>query len=195
MTMTEQIVFRNDYEWEALELLKGMGYAHAKRFETRFLMKMGPKKDMNRAFTATGWDDYTDVTEPGSHHLTMEFLISLNVEETDSETKIYFCFFNEFEMTLKQFSSTLGFHQRCILDPNTLVAKNHYERYCWWSSISDSIVSFHNPTLRFLAKWLAMVMHHPRSDLHLCSLPKLQCLYAMANKICFSPIRSMIAHW
>ena len=47
MTMTEQIIFRNDYEWEALELLKGMCYAHAKRFETRFLMKMGLKKDMN----------------------------------------------------------------------------------------------------------------------------------------------------
>ena len=48
--------------------------------------------------------------------------------------------------------------------------------------------------MRFLAKWLAMVVHS-RTDLRLCSLPELQCLYAMVNKIRFSPIRSMLAHW
>ena len=36
---------------------------------------------------------------------------------------------------------------------------------------------------------------HSRTDLRLCSLPELQCLYAMANKIRFSPVRSMLAHW
>ena len=36
---------------------------------------------------------------------------------------------------------------------------------------------------------------HSRTDLCLCSLPELQCLYAMANKILFSPVRSMLAHW
>lgn len=128
----------------------------------------------------------------GSHLLTMEFLISLNVEETGIETKIYFHFFNEqFEMTLKQFSIALDFHQRCILDPNTLAVKYHYDRSSRWSLISDepmssknSIDSIHNPTLRFLAKWFAMVVH-PRADLCLCSLPELQCLFAMANKNSF----------
>ena len=33
------------------------------------------------------------------------------------------------------------------------------------------------------------------TDLRLCSLPKLQCLYAMVNKIRFLPVRSMLAHW
>ena len=31
--------------------------------------------------------------------------------------------------------------------------------------------------------------------LRLCSSPELQCLYAMANKVRFSPIVSMLAHW
>ena len=61
-------------------------------------------------------------------------------------------------------------------------------------SSKNNIVSIHNPTLRFLAKWLAMVVH-PRTDLRLCSLPELQCLYAIANKIRFSPVRNMLAHW
>jgi hypothetical protein len=104
-------------------------------------------------------------------------------------------------MNLQQFSVAMGFNKRCILDPKTLVEHYEYDRSSWWSLISNepvssknSIVSIHNPTLRFLDKWLAMVVHS-HTDLRLCSLPELQCLYAMANKIRFSPIRSMLAHW
>ena len=61
-------------------------------------------------------------------------------------------------------------------------------------SSKNSIVSIHNPTLRFLAKWLAMVVQSC-TDLRLYSLPELQCLYAMANNIHFLPIRRMLAHW
>ena len=132
----------------------------------------------------------------------MEFLISLTIEETGTKTKVYFRFFNEqFETTLQQFIVALGFNKRCILDPNTLVERYEYDRSSWWSIISNepvssknNIVSIHNPTLRFLAKWLAMVVHS-RTDLRLCSLPELQCLYAMANKIHFSPVWSILAHW
>ena len=76
---------------------------------------------MNKAFTAVRWENFADIVEPGSQLLTMEFLISLTVEETGSKTKVYFRFFNkQFEMTLKEFSITLGFLKRCILDPNTI---------------------------------------------------------------------------
>jgi len=178
--MVEQIVYKNDYERQALELLKRQTYAHAKRFETRFLIMMGLLQDMNQAFTTVGWENFADIVEPGSHLLTMEFLMSLTVEETSTETKVYFRFFNEqFEMTLQQFSVALGFNKRCILDPNTLVERYQYDHSSWWSEISNepvssknSIVSIHNPTLRFLAKWLAMVVHS-LTDLRLCSSPEL----------------------
>ena len=113
----------------------------------------------------------------------MEFLISLAVEETGAETKVYFClFYEQFEIKLKDFSIALCFHKRCILDPNELTKKHRYDQNSWWSAISNepvssknSIVSIHNPTLRFLAKRLAMVVH-PRADFCLCSLPELQYL-------------------
>jgi hypothetical protein len=95
LTMVEQIVFKNDYEQQALKLLTRQTYAHAKRFETRFLIMTGLLQDMNQAFTAVGWENFVDIVEPGSHLLTMEFLMSLTVEETSSKTKVYFRFFNE----------------------------------------------------------------------------------------------------
>ena len=39
--MVEQIVAKNDYERQALELLKRQTYAHAKRYETHFLITTG----------------------------------------------------------------------------------------------------------------------------------------------------------
>jgi len=180
LTQVEQIIARNDYEREALELLKRQNYAHAKVFESSFFIRTGLKQDMNRAFTATCWDDFADITEAGSHLLTMVFLISLKIEEVGTKTNIYFRFFNEqFVLSLKDFSMALGFHKRCILDPNVLATTYQCDRSSWWSMIYDepvnnknNIISIHNPTLRFLSKWLAMKVLS-RSDLRLCSSSEL----------------------
>ena len=64
---------------------------------------------MNRAFTAASWENFAAITEPGSHLLTMEFLVTLLVETFDSKTKIHFRLFNEFfEMKPKDLSIALG---------------------------------------------------------------------------------------
>ena len=126
--MVEQIAVKNDYEWEALELLKKQNFGHAKRFESRFLMKTGLKQDMNNALTTVGWENFADIVEPSSQLLTMEFLISLAIEESGAETKVYFRLFNEqFVMKLKDFSIVLGFLKRCILDPSELAKKHRYD--------------------------------------------------------------------
>ena len=86
LTSVDQIVVRTDYEQDALELLKKQLYGHAKRFDTEFLMMMGLRQDMNHAFTTAGWSRFTNITEPGSHLLTMEFLSTLHVETVGKET-------------------------------------------------------------------------------------------------------------
>ena len=161
----------------------------------------GHRQDKNRAFTATGWSHFVDISEPGSHLLTMEFLTTLHVETVGKETKIHFLFCNEFiEMPIREFSNALGFSKKCILEANALADELDYDRSAWWNEISDepvssknSIVSIHNPTLRVLAKYLAMVVFS-WADLRLCSSSELMCLYEMAKKIRYSPIMGMVAH-
>ena len=66
-------------------------------------MMMGLDQDMNCAFMAAGWSRFADITEPGLHLLTMEFLTRLHVETIGKETKIHFHFFNEFfEMPINE---------------------------------------------------------------------------------------------
>ena len=89
---------------------------------TRFLIKTELKQDVNQIFTIVGWKDFGDVVEPGSQLLTMEFLISLAIEETSTKTKIYFRLFNEqFVMKLKEFSSRWVFMNDVSLTPASLL--------------------------------------------------------------------------
>jgi hypothetical protein len=121
---------------------------------------MGLKQDMSRAFAYSGWEDFADIIEAGLQLLTIEFLMSLSIEEMGKTTKIYFRFFNEqYELTAKDLSVALDFHKKFLLDPNAVTKDHQYNRTTWWNSISkepvsskNSIVSIHNPTLRLLAK-------------------------------------------
>ena len=104
-------------------------------------------------------------------------------------------------MLLRNFSNALGFSKKCILEANALADELDYDHSAWWNEILDepvssknSIVSIHNPTLRVLAKYLAMVVFS-RADLKLCSSSEVMCLFAMAKKIRYSPIMGMVAHW
>ena len=163
---------------------------------------MGLRQDINCTFMAAGWSHFADITEPGSHLLTMEFLSTLHVEIIGKETKIHFRFFNKFfELLPRDFSNALGFSKKCILEANALADDLEYDRSARWNKISDepvssknSIVSIHNPTLGVPAKYHAMVVFS-RVDLRLCSSSELMCLYAMAKKIIYSPIMGMVAHW
>jgi len=58
-------------------------------------MRTGLKQDMNNALTTIGWENFADIVEPSLQLLTMEFLVSLAVEETGAETKVHFCLFDE----------------------------------------------------------------------------------------------------
>ena len=202
MTRVEHIIARSEEERTVLDQLQGRYYTHAKYFDPMLLIKTGLGGDMERAFNNAGWQNFYPVTETGSHFLTMDFLMSLKIEVRPNETNICFRFFNEdFVLTPKQLSEALGFNKRCIIDANLLVTNHRYNRAAWWDSITgepssgkNSITVIQNPTLRFLAKWIAMVVH-PRADLRLCLLPDLECLYAMVKKIRFSPVMSMLDDW
>lgn len=185
-----------------MEILSRQTFYHTKIFDPLFLLKTGLKQDMQLAFNHAGWYKFAELREPGSKILTMEFLMSLSSEETGRTTNFYFRLFDEqYQLSTTEFSEALGFDKKCITDPKVLIKKFKYDRTTWWNEISEdpwssknSIVSIHTPTLRMLAKWICMVVH-PRSNLRLCSLPELQCLFTMVWKIKFSPILSMATDW
>lgn len=129
LTSVEQMVALNEYEQEALEPLKHQSYVLAKTFDHVLLIKTEIGHNNDRAFGYASWDAFSNITESGSQFLTMEFLMSLVVEESIHETKICFPIFNEeFVRTAKGFSVALDFNKKFFIEPNRMAKEHRYDR-------------------------------------------------------------------
>jgi hypothetical protein len=52
----------------------------------------------------------------------------------------------------------------------------------------------HNPSLRFLHRWMSFMLF-PMVELHFIATPELKCLFAMVNKIKYTPIADIVDYF
>jgi hypothetical protein len=52
----------------------------------------------------------------------------------------------------------------------------------------------HNPSLRFLHRWMSFMLF-PIVELHFIATPELKCLFAMVNKIKYTPIADIVDYF
>lgn len=147
-------------------------------------------------FRAIGWENFWHITEEGSRELTIEFLCTL---QTNANNVVFRLFGQQYTITWKQFSTLLGFNQGCYLELNG--ACEDFDRLGFWKEIASSsdaslprTNNIHNPTLRFMHRWLAMTLF-PRLDIHTIRVDEMKLLYAMINRIHVSPIKCMLEYW
>jgi hypothetical protein len=116
-------------------------------------------------FWNVGWEDAWTIIENGCRLLTIEFLSTLQL----GEQEITFRLFNKpFSPTWKNFSNILGFHESCNVDVDD--ALKELDRTHFWQDISRETVchrpytdEIHNPTLRFIHKWLGVTFFLERT--------------------------------
>src|SRR6187551_2533119 len=190
------IVLRTDRERSTFNELRLKEFEHTLVFDRDLLRRTGMDEESAEIFHAVGWENFWEINEPGSYLLTLEFLSTL-VSENGG---IRFRFFNqEFFCSWRDFSLALGFSSRCSLEPSR--ALKRFDRVAFWKRISGNtnchaprMNSIHNPTLRFMHKWVAMTVF-PRADIRPVNTVELRILYAMFKKVPVSPVKDMIDHW
>ena len=160
------------------------------------LQKTGMDSEFDLIFQTVGWEDFWDITEPGSRLLTLEFLCTLKATETGVEFRL---FGKEFSPSWKELSLLLGFHGRCSTDLDTVL--QDFDRTKFWKEISGKsdfeyprTNDIHNPTLRFMHRWLGMTLF-PRNDTSTFRIDELKLLYAMIKRKKVSPAKIMIYQW
>jgi len=107
-------------------LLKNRVFNHTRGFDDELLEKTGIHVDFARIWKAVGWSSFADVSVLGSLDLTIQFLCSL-METKESVT--FWFFHQEYSFTWKDFSTLLGFHQRCSVDISRALSGYHKESF------------------------------------------------------------------
>jgi hypothetical protein len=58
-------------------------------------------------------------------------------------------------------------------------------------STSLRFSDIHNPSLRFVHRWMSFTLF-PMVELHSVATPKLKCLFAMINRIKYTPVADIV---
>ena len=143
-----------------------------------------------------GWKNFWDITELGSHLLTIEFLCTLQYYEGGIA---FWMFKQDIMLSWRELSDHLGFSSRCILDIDTDLP--NFERHQFWREISRDeyyvqarTSDMEHPTLRMFHKWIGYNLFH-RDDIRKVRVGDLQLHYGAINKVLTSPVTLLVAHW
>jgi hypothetical protein len=52
----------------------------------------------------------------------------------------------------------------------------------------------HNPSLRFLHRWMSFTLF-PMAELHFVATPELKCMFAMVNRIKYTPVADIVDYF
>jgi hypothetical protein len=94
------------------------------------------------------------------------------------------------------FSELLDFSKSCLLESSAMRNFNKVE-------FSDAISGqstrlrfndIHNPSLRFLHRWMSFMLL-PMVELHSITTPELKCLFAMVNRIKYTPVADIVDYF
>lgn len=117
------------------------------------------------------------MVELPSHHRTRFTSMTLNIEANENETKTLF----RLILSWLPLNLALFLVSKKVFHENILIADHRYDRTQWWGTISNepysiknNIISIQNQTLRFLVKWIGMVVHS-LIDLRLCIATPMNC--------------------
>lgn len=189
---------RDQIEADLLRKLHTKNITLTKCFDEMLMASTGMDDEFDEIFKAVGWENYADICEGGIALLTKEFLATLRVVTLQGHTTVHFILFNTaHEMTLRQVSNALGFSARCSIA--TEIAG--FDGQIFWRELAGACASkkksisyIKHPTMRFMARWINMVVL-PRDDTRCVTTDVLKILYAMWRRQKYALVTAILQHW
>jgi hypothetical protein len=127
------------------------------------LKRVGMNLELPTIFHAVGWEKLFKAPRSVSRLLTLKYLTTFESFTRGRKPFVSFRLFGkEFEVDYSQFSELLDFSTSCILDPRAIKNFSRVE-FCVEISEKSSRIRFsdiHNPTLRFLHRWMSFFVLH-----------------------------------
>jgi hypothetical protein len=105
-------------------------------------------------------------------------------------------FGKSFGCDLSHFSELLDFSKSCLPESSAMRNFNKVEFSDTISGKSTRLrfSDIHNPSLRFLHRWMSFTLF-PMLELRSIATPQLKCLFAMVNRIKYTPVANIVNYF
>jgi hypothetical protein len=161
------------------------------------LRGFGLDKELSTILRTIGWGKLYDEPRLGSRLLTLEFLMTFQTVEKNRKSYMKFRLFGKsFGCDFSRFSELLDFSKSCLPESSAMRNFNKVE-------FSDTITGksarlrfndIYNPSLRFLHRWMSFTLF-PMTELRSVTTPELKSLFAMVNRIKYTPVADIIDYF
>jgi hypothetical protein len=133
----------------------------------------------------------------GSCFLTLEFLMTFESVEKNRKSFVKFHLFGKsFGCDFSHFRELLDFSKSCLYESS---AMRNFNKVKFSDAISGKSTrirfsDIHNPSLRFLHRWMSFMLF-PMVELHPIATLEVKCLFAMVNRIKYTPVADIIDYF
>jgi hypothetical protein len=193
----DDISIRTTEEMKKYESLLHREFAQARMYEVNLLERVGLDEELPTILRTIGWGKLYDEPRLGSRLLTLEFLMTFEIVEKNRKSFVKFCLFRKsFGCDFSCFSELLDFSKSCLPESSNMRIFNKVE-------FSDAISAksarlrfsdIHNLSLRFLHRWMSFRLF-PMAELCFVTTPELKCLFAMLNRIEYTPVSDIVDYF
>jgi hypothetical protein len=154
-------------------------------------------KELSTILRTISWGKLYDDPHLGSHLLTLEFLMTLEIVGKNRKSFVKFHLFRKsFGCDFSCFSRLLDFSKSCLPESSAM-RKFHKDEFSDAISGKSARLRFsviHNPSLRFLHRWMTFTLF-PMVKKCSVTTPKLKCLFAMIKKIKYTHVADIVDYF
>jgi hypothetical protein len=196
-TNGDDISIRTTEEMEKYESLHRREFAHTHIYDVNLLERVGLDEKLLTILWTIGWGKLYDEPHQGSRLLTLKFLTTFKTVEKGRKLFMKFHLFGKsFGCDFSSFNELLDFSKSCL--PGSSAIRN-FNKVQFSDAISGKsarlrLCDIHNPSLRFLHRWMSFTLF-TMAELCPVTTPKLKCLFAMVNRIKYTPVADIVDYF
>jgi hypothetical protein len=189
-TDSDDISIRTTEKMEKYKSLRHREFAHTRVYDVNLLERVGLDEELPTILRTVGWGKLYNEPRLDSRLLTLKFLMTFETAEKNRKSFVKFRLFRKsFGYDFSHCSKLLDFSKSCLPESSAMrnFSKVEFSDAIFRKFTRLRFSDIHNPSLRFLHRWMSFTLF-PMAELHSIATPELKCLFAMVNKIKYTPV-------
>jgi hypothetical protein len=193
----DDISIHTTEEMENYESLHHREFAHTRIYDMSLFERVSLDEELPTILQTIGWGKLYNEPHLGSRLVTIDFLTTFETVEKNRKLFVKFCLFRKsFGCDFSRFSELLDFSKSSLPESSAMRNFNtvEFSDAIFGKSTRLRFSDIHNPSLRFLHRWMSFMLN-PMVELHSVATPELKCLFAMVNRIKYTPVANIVDYF